>query len=218
MLLPGFIQRSIVSTPGLIVCITCMLFSAQVAAGQDDVRAIRFDQSIKTDGLVKEESWSNALPVTQFYQREPAPGEPATVRTEVRFGFDEANLYIGFKCYAHPDDITAKEMARDVSLLYDDRVQVILDTYLDQRNAYWFQVGPRGSIGDAIISENGAAFNKAWDGLWTGKAQITDEGWEAELAIPFKTLNFDPQNSTWGLKLIRYQKSNEETIYWPVAN
>lgn len=195
-----------------------MLFTSQVAAGQADVRAVRFDQSIKPDGLVNEAGWNEAPPVTQFYQREPVPGKPASVRTEVRFGFDEANLYIGFKCYSDPDNITAKEMARDVSLLYDDRVQVILDTYLDQRNAYWFQVGPRGSIGDAIISENGAAFNKAWDGLWTGKAQITGEGWEAELAIPFKTLNFDPQKSTWGLKLIRYQKSNEETIYWPVAN
>ena len=51
-------------------------------------------------------------------------------------------------------------MARDVSLRYDDRVQIILDTYLDHRNGYWFQIGLRGSIGDAIVSENGASFNK----------------------------------------------------------
>ena len=133
-------------------------------------------------------------------------------------GYDENNLYIGFRCYGDPSEITAKELARDVSLGNDDRVQVILDTYLDKRNAFWFQVGPRGSIGDAIVSENGAAFNKAWDGLWTGKASIHDKGWDAELAIPFKTLSFKKGEGTWGIKFIRHLKKNEESGYWPVAN
>ncbi len=113
-------------------------------------------------------------PVTDFIQREPNTGQPFSETTEVYVGYDKDYLYIGFRCFGNPDKITAKELARDVSLGHDDRVQVILDTYLDKRNAYWFQVGPRGSIGDAIVSENGAAFNKAWDGLWTGKARIHD--------------------------------------------
>ena len=165
-----------------------------------------------------EEGWYAAAPVTEFIQREPDTGEPFSLRTEVYFGYDELNLYVAFRCFGDPDQITAKEMARDVSLGNDDRVQVILDTYLDGRNAYWFQVGPRGSIGDAIVSENGAAFNKAWDGLWTGKAHIHADGWDAEMAIPFKTMGFDKGIDTWGLKLIRYFKRNEETGYWPVAN
>jgi hypothetical protein len=156
--------------------------------------------------------------VNEFFQREPDTGEPFTQRTEVYFGYDELNLYVAFRCFGDPGQITAKEMARDVSLGNDDRVQVILDTYLDGRNAYWFQVGPRGSIGDAIVSENGAAFNKAWDGLWTGKAHIHAEGWDAEMAIPFKTMGFEKEGDTWGLKLIRYFKRREETGYWPVAN
>jgi len=187
-------------------------------SGQDPARAVAFSTPPKIDGLLNEDCWKEAVPLTRFYQREPSPGTAATVPTEVMIGYNETHLYVGFRCYADPDAITAKEMARDVDLSSDDRVQVILDTYMDQRNAYWFQIGPRGSIGDAIISENGAAFNKAWDGLWTGKAQITGTGWEAELALPFKTLNFDPNQSNWGLKLIRYQKSREETLYWPFAN
>ena len=187
-------------------------------SGQEPARAAAFSSPPKIDGLLNEDCWKEALPLTRFYQREPSPGAAATVQTEVRIGYDEAHLYVAFRCFSDPDAITAKEMARDGDLSSDDRVQVILDTYLDRRNAYWFQIGPRGSIGDAIISENGAAFNKAWDGLWTGKAQITGTGWEAELALPFKTLNFDPNQSNWGLKLIRYQKSREETLYWPFAN
>ncbi len=188
------------------------------AQDQDQHTAVRFEKAPIIDGLVNDESWEQCKAITRFIQREPNNGEPFSERTEVLLGYDDSNLYIAFRCYGDPDLITAKELARDVSLGYDDRVQVILDTYNDKRNAYWFQVGPRGSIGDAIVSENGAEFNKAWDGLWTGKASIHDEGWDVEMAIPFKTMGFKKGNTTWGLKLIRYYMRNEETGYWPVAN
>jgi hypothetical protein len=195
-----------------------LLFQLHHAAGQEKITAVRFQTPPVIDGIISEETWLNAEPVTSFIQREPQNGDPFSQKTEVYFGLDENNLYIAFRCFGNPDNITAKEMARDVSLGNDDRVQVILDTYLDKRNAYWFQVGPRGSIGDAFVSENGAAFNKAWDGLWTGKARIHGEGWDAEMAIPFKTLGFAKDSDQWGVKLIRYYMKNQETGYWPVAN
>jgi hypothetical protein len=185
---------------------------------QKDVQITPFDTPPQIDGLLDEETWNKAEPVTDFIQREPNIGQPFSEKTEVYVGYDKDYLYIGFRCFGNPEMITAKELARDVSLGYDDRVQVILDTYLDKRNAYWFQVGPRGSIGDAIVSENGAAFNKAWDGLWTGKAKIHDRGWDAEIAIPFKTLSFRKGQDTWGIKFIRRLMRNEESGYWPEAN
>ncbi len=60
--------------------------------------------------------------------------------------------------------------------------------------------------------------NKEWDALWTGKSSINDEGWESELAIPFKTIGFDPDKTVWGMKLIRNIKRKLEASYWPVAN
>jgi len=199
---------------GLLFLFACLL----PAIAQENVHAEKFDTPPIIDGIISEEIWMKADPVTEFIQREPLNGQPATEETEVYVGFDQHNLYIAFRCYGNPENVIAKELARDVSLRYDDRIQIILDTYHDKRNAYWFQVGPRGSIGDAIVSENGAAFNKAWDGLWTGKAQIHSEGWDAELSIPFKTMGFDMESDQWGLKLIRNYMQNEETDYWPVAN
>lgn len=186
--------------------------------GQPSISAIKFSRAPVIDGHVDEECWQETPAITEFYQREPNPGEPSTISTEIFVGYDKNHLYIAMRCFSDPDDIIANELARDANLSNDDRVQIILDTYNDKRNGYWFQIGPRGSIGDAIMSENGAAFNKAWDGLWSGKAQILDNAWEAEIAIPFKTLNFNPDNDAWGFKLIRYQKSIEETVYWPSAN
>ena len=189
-----------------------------IMRAQDRVNAVRFESPPEIDGQAREPIWEQCLPVTRFIQREPANGAPFSLETEVFIGFDDHHLYVAFRCYQDPAQITAKELARDISLGNDDRVQVILDTYLDGRNGFWFQVGPRGSIGDAIVSENGAAFNKAWDGLWRGKASIHEEGWDAEMAIPFKTLGFKKGQTSWGLKLIRYNMRNEESGYWPVAN
>jgi hypothetical protein len=201
----------------VILLIALSIISNPVKA-QKAITAVKVANPPVINGHMDEAVWQQAVIVNEFYQREPKEGAPVSERTEFFICYDSHNLYMGFKCWDDPEKITAKEMARDVSLGNDDRVQVILDTYLDHRNAYWFQIGPRGSIGDAIVSENGAILNKQWDGLWEGKARITDWGWEAEIAIPFKTLGFDKNSSQWGMKLIRNIVNKLETDYWPVAN
>ena len=194
----------------------CILFVA--ANAQPIINAVRIDTPPVIDGVINEKVWEQAYVVSKFQQREPNEGEPMSERTEFLTCYDTNNIYFAVKCWDNPDKITAKEMARDANLQYDDRVQIILDTYLDHRNGYWFQIGPRGSIGDAIVSENGASFNKQWDGLWIGKARITDYGWEAEIAIPFKTMGFDKDNKQWGIKYIRNIVNKLESGYWPEAN
>jgi hypothetical protein len=173
---------------------------------QSGIKAVFTKSAPQIDGFVNDEVWVNAAVINQLYQREPKTGEPASRNTEFLFLFDPDNIYVGIRCYDDPSGITAKELARDVSLGEDDRIQVILDTYLDGRSGYWFQLGPRGSIGDALVNENGKDFNKSWDGLWDGKARITENGWEGELIIPFKTMGFKKGSDTWGLKVIRYIK------------
>jgi len=195
-----------------------LLTVAGSALANTDVRAVRVDTPPQIDGRLQEAVWQQAAVISDFYQRQPDTGEPVTEPTKVYICYDQDNLYFGFFCQDDPEKITAKELARDVSLAEDDRVQIILDTFMDHRSGYWFQIGPRGSIGDALVSENGAAFNKQWDGLWEGKARITDQGWTAELAIPFKTLSFRAGQTTWGLKLIRHIKRKLESVYWPTAN
>ena len=171
------------------------------AFSDSTVTAVLIEEAPKIDGVTDDPAWKKATPVTDFFQREPNPGQPVSERTEVLVCYDLDRLYIAFRCNeTDPTKITAKELARDVSLGEDDRVQVILDTFLDGRNGYWFQIGPRGSIGDALVSDNGAGFNKEWDGLWEGKAKIHSHGWDGELAIPFKTLSFQPNQPRWGMK------------------
>ncbi len=185
---------------------------------QPQIKAVLTDKPPVIDGFVNDDAWSGAAVINDFFQKEPRNGEPATEKTEFLILFDHNNIYVGIRCFDDPKRIIAKELARDVSLGEDDRIQIIFDTYLDGRSGYWFQLGPRGSIGDALINENGKYFNKAWDGIWDGKARITDAGWEGELIIPFKTMGFDKASDIWGLKCIRYIKRKSETVTWPSSS
>jgi len=191
---------------------------AQNGFTQSVIQAVRVSEPPVIDGYVNEKVWDEAFAVDELYQREPFEGKPISKKTIFYTCYDANNIYFAVKCWDDPAKITAKEMARDVSLGKDDRIQIIIDTYNDKRNGYWFQIGPRGSIGDAIVNENGAVLNKEWDGLWVGKAKITDWGWQAEIAIPFKTMGFDKNANQWGIKFIRNIVNNLESAYWPVAN
>ncbi len=201
----------------LLLLLFVMLLNATGIA-QPSMKAVYVSDAPAIDGRLNDEAWKNAAQVDQLFQREPNPGQPVSEKTLFYICYNASHFFVGIKCFDDPDKITAKELARDVSLGNDDRIQVILDTYLDHRNGYWFQIGPRGSIGDATISENGAVFNKEWDGLWEGKARIVADGWEAEMAIPFKTIGFDKNQKTWGIKFIRHIKRKLESSYWPTAN
>jgi len=209
----GFVRR-------LTVALLLAAAFWRLADAEDNrVRAVFVDRPPRIDGWLDDPAWQKAAVVDRFFQRDPKLGEPVSEKTEFLICYDRANIYFAFRCYEpDPSLITAKEMARDVSLGEDDRVQVILDTYLDRRNGYWFQIGPRGSIGDALVADDGADFNKNWDGLWEGKARIHSKGWDAEIAIPFATLSFRPGDSRWGMKLIRHIRRKLESSYWPVAN
>lgn len=124
--------------------LVCIVF--KVVHAQKTIPAIRVDVPPVIDGWVNEAVWEKAFMVNEFQQREPNEGEPISERTEFYTCYDANNIYFAVKCWDDPKKITAKEMARDVSLGNDDRVQIILDTYLDHRNGYWFRLVPEARL------------------------------------------------------------------------
>ena len=79
-------------------------------------------------------------------------------------------------------------MARDAVLGADDRIEILLDTFRDQRSAFYFATNPAGALVDGLIA-NGQ-LNTEWDAIWDVRTRRTAEGWVAEFAIPFKSLSF----------------------------
>src|SRR6266550_2010125 len=105
--------------------------------GSRRIQAVRISDAIKIDGLLDELPWSLAQPATDFLQEQPNEGEPASEKTEVRFLFNDKNLYIGIRAFdSEAKRINARELVRDAEFSNDDTVAILLDTYDDRRNAF----------------------------------------------------------------------------------
>lgn len=167
------------------------------------------------DGKLDDAVWASARPIGEFRQIDPELGAPCSEETEVRFLHDSDALYLFIRCAdREPEKILGTSRERDAFLDVDDRVEIVFDTFHDRRNAFFFQINAEGSKGDALITNNGANFNKPWDGLWDGAARIDEDGWSAELALPFKTLAFDPDGNVWGFNIERYIGRKRENARW----
>lgn len=173
------------------------------------------------DGVVDDEVWSGVAPFSAFIQQEPNEGEPATERTEIRFLLDRQNLYVAMICFdSDPQNILVSQSRRDADLGDTDSVRILLDTFNDGQNAFVFGTNPFGIEYDGQVMAEGqsAGFNVNWDADWTVRARITPRGWEAEFAIPLKTLRYNPGDErTWGVNVMRnIRRKNEQVFLSPV--
>ena len=172
---------------------------------------------IELDGFLDEPEWKLVFPAKDFIQRDPIEGAPSTEKTEVYVLYDENNLYIGAMLSdSYPDGILAYQKRRDQSLRTDDRFMWILDTFLDGRTGYFFEVNPAGLMGDGLIigSTSYWGINKDWNGIWDARVVILPVGWSVEVVIPFRTLNFDPSLDTWGINFQRTVRRKNEDSKW----
>lgn len=187
------------------------------AFGVDDAhraRIVRTEQPPVIDGKLDDEVWKTATVIDNLRQVEPVENSEPSEKTIVRILYDRDFLYVGFMCYdSNPDEIIATQMRREGQLFRDDRVAIVVDTFLDRRNAFFFEMNPVGGRTDALV-ENNNNLRTDWDGIWYGRASITEEGWIAEMAIPFKTVNFDPDTDTWGFNISRNIRRKNERIRW----
>lgn len=186
------------------------------------VQAVRLveTEQVVLDGNLDEAVWQRAIPATDFRQRDPDNGQPATERTEVRIVFDRDRLILGITCFdSEPDRLLGNQLQRDQDFSADDRFMIGLDPYLDGRTGYFFEINPAGAMGDGLVSgqgsdEFGATMNKSWDGIWLARVRRTPQGWTAEVEIPFRTLNFNPASTTWGANFQRTVRRKQEESLW----
>src|SRR5690606_28207535 len=155
--------------------------------------AVRVTAPIAIDGRLDEAAWSQATPATGFTQLEPNEGAPLSQLTEVRLLYDDANLYIGGRLL-DDEPITTRLAPRDASVADSDLFVVFIDSYHDHRTAFRFTVNPSGFRRDEMVSVErgfgppnplGLTGDTSWDPVWEVATAITDEGWVAELKIPF---------------------------------
>ena len=199
---------------------------AGVLTGRPIVRPPRLERRPVIDGRLDDDVWREAAHITNLVQRRPLDGAPATEASDIYLAYDNTNIYIGFHAhYDNPDMMRANRRDRDQTI-DDDLFLVYFDPFLDQQRAYVFTVNGYGVQGDSILSANsfgGGRFgvprgDESWDVLFETAGEIVDDGFTAEMAIPFKSLRYPRRDPVaphqWGLQLARIIGGKDEAVVW----
>lgn len=210
---------------------------------QASIRPYRTEIVPVIDGVLDDRTWQTAGKVTDFVQRQPLDGAPATEKTEVYLAYDSSTIYIGIHAhYQDPGIMRANRADRDRPIA-DDAVLVYFDPFRDQQRAYVFGVNGYGVQSDSILNARsgggrgpGRGFggmhrngpggaprgDMSWDALYHSAGQIVEDGFTAELAIPFKSLRYPQRGSDtlheWGFQIARTIRGKDESVVWsPVS-
>ncbi|MEE2822999.1 MAG: DUF5916 domain-containing protein [Acidobacteriota bacterium] len=174
------------------------------------------DTPITLDGVLDELVWNQVEPATDFIQREPFEGQPATEKTEIRVLYDTEALYFGASVYdSEPDKLIINSLKQDYPITQSDGISFYLDTFNDDRNLYAFFINPAGAKHETQVEDEGKNQSLAWEDVWEVKTRITAAGWYAEVKIPFKSLRFSKAKiQTWGINFQRRIRRRNEQAFW----
>ncbi len=216
-------------TKRILVAALMLLFAAEAAAtytvngARKSFEIHRTNSPPVIDGKLDDAVWQDAATIDDFHQTAPTNGAQPTEHTVVRVTYDDDYLYIAANLEdSDPHGIQAKQMIQGKLFFSDDRFWVMLDSFNNKRNDYFFQVNANGVRRDAL-RENNARFIDEWATIWLAESQVHDKGWATEIAIPFKSISFAPDSHTWGINfgrgIVRKQEYNLWTSHerqdWP---
>ena len=172
------------------------------------------DASIELDGIPDEATWNQVAWGGDFIQYQPAEGKLPSEQTQFKILYDEKYLLIAYRCFdSAPDSIVERMSRRDE--FPGDWVEINIDSYHDLRSAFSFTISVSGVKGDEFISGNGNNWDSNWNPIWYAKTHIDEQGWTAELKIPFSQLRYGNQaEPVWGFEVQRRIFRKEERSCW----
>lgn len=158
--------------------------------------------AIDVDGVLDEAAWATAAPATQLLRHRPSKGGPPPCPTEVRFLQDDRYLYVGARVSGCDYPIRARIGARE-QINEDDQIGVYLDSFADGRSGYLFYLNPHGVQQD--IRQSNGEWSFAWNAAFTSRGNVTDDGYEIEIAFPWRSLKYPSgqDEQTWGVVITR---------------
>ena len=202
-----------------ILCLWAACNFAAAAANTEiatsTVRIPHVERAPRIDEFVQGHAREDEVVITDFRQRDPHDGAPASQRTTAYLSYDQDHLFVVFVCEADRTTLRAHMNKRD-SLGGDESVNISLDTFHDRRRAYMFFANPLGVQMDGITSEGQEDDDFNFDTVWKAEGRLTSKGYIVWMAIPFRSLRFSPTpGATWGVALTRYIPNNKEFAVFP---
>ena len=186
--------------------------------GEKSIELHSISSSIKVDGIIELDEWSNAQVAEGFVEIMPRDNFPSLTNTKVLVTYDKEYLYLAFYAIDNPKKIRATQSKRD-DIEDDDRVGVILDPRNDGIVAYTFSSNAYGNQHDG--QKFGDRDRKGWDALWLSAGRLTDSGYEVEMGIPFSIFGIsDTDDFHWRISFFRIVPRNdsERLNFWTSVN
>ncbi len=203
--------------------LACFIGIFQVAKAQENplipkriytTKVIADADSPVIDGIIDEGSWDLVEWSSDFVEREPDENTAPTEQTKFKIVYDKKFLHIAFRCFDHDPSKIVKRMSRRDGF-EGDWVEINIDSYHDKRSGFSFTSSVSGVKGDEFISNNGNNWDGSWNPIWYLKTNIDEEGWTAEVKIPFSQLKFgNDKEQIWGIQVQRRFFRAEERSTW----
>ncbi len=190
----------------------------------------RLEAAVTIDGILDDPVWNDAVVIDRFWQYLPVDGRPADDSTVVLVWYSPTAIHFGIRAYEAHGEVRATLADRD-KIQGDDNIQLLLDTFHDQRQAYVIGVNPLGVQADGILRDaarqagmmqvgNDGAYeiDLSPDFVYKSKGRVTDYGYEVEVQVPFKSLRYQSEDiQDWGFNVIRrVQHSGYESTWTEV--
>ena len=171
------------------------------------------DIKLNLDGKLRESIWLKN-PISDFTQRDPNEGVPASERTDVWIAYDEDYIYVAAHLYDSKPELIDASLARRDGYTNSDWFGFYVDAFNDKRTGNYFAVNAGGTMVDGVLY-NDSWDDDTWDGIWEAKTSIDDTGWTVEMKIPFSQLRFKAADKTeWGVNFTREIKRNNEKSFF----
>jgi len=221
--------------------LACALLSGGAIAGPLSAQAVdveprearvpRVDASIEVDGVLDEPVWGQAVALDGFSRYLPVDGRPAEDDTEVLVWYSATAIHFGIRASEGHTEVRSTLADRD-RIEGGDYVQLVLDPFDDQREAFVFGVNPLGVQADGILRDAtrraGSGFSAGGSEAYTvddspdfffeSRGIVTETGYQVEVRIPFESLRFPSGGEQrWAFNVIRkVQHSGSEDTWSPL--
>ncbi len=187
------------------------------------IKIQRIKSPVELDGLSNEAAWIGirSLPIVM---RVPEFGSEPSERTEILLGYDDDYLYAAGRLFdSEPSKIQATSFKRDGWEYNTDQLTILLDAFNDNENAVLFSTTPVGIRTDVNIlnDADGAPqknINSTWNTFWDVATVQNDDGWFAEMRIPFSSLRFEEKDgqTVMGITAYRWIARKFESDIFPL--
>jgi hypothetical protein len=203
----------------LLVATLTATSSFAFAQGRPEARAVLIETAPIIDGRLGDPAWLDAPVFGDFVERQPTLSAVPPVKTTFKIVLDAKAIYFAIRCFDdQAGEIQARARSRDSDAIFrDDAISVKVDATLDGRTTLGFVLNPNGAKLDYRAIDD-VTFGTEFDTRWEGAAAIDDEGWTAELRIPYSSLGIDASHppARIGLNFSRDHARRNATYDWAI--